>query len=605
MPDEKTVLKQKGTGSTWNKVYLCSSTDIVERPNSEKNAEETFTEIENILHNKVDGTFRLYHSLNEISLTAGSETIQSIIDGMQNNSIMALPVGSGYNAGQYPAANGTLLIVKITQEFAMAFFQQVNVNSLHTGVYYKSVSTSQVTWTGWRDYETTPLEYDSTPTADSTKLVNSGAIYTALEDLQTALEGYADTADANLSKTLNGAISALEGELTSHTGDSTRHITSTERQTWNGKQNQLTFDSTPTSGSTNPVTSQGILNALNQKAASNHNHDGTYVKKTDVGANGGVTPLGADGKIDAQYLPSYVDDVIEGTLTNTTTFTSGGSAVTPETGKIYVDTTTNKSYRWSGSRYTEIGGGVALGETSSTAYRGDRGKVAYEHSQITGANPHGITPAIIGAAEASHNHNASDINAGTLPIARGGTGASDAATARTNLEITPANIGAAASSHTHSADQVQVSGGSNVEEALEAKISHTDEFTAEMQDLHGNARGLLCTVPSYAGPDIASINAPPDVNWGTCLSLQVGSIRTLMLIDSSGLWIQYYNGTSWSAWQKMLSAGITGTLAITNGGTGATTAAKARTNLGVINIQVSSSQPTNQSNGDLWFETIS
>ena len=93
MPDEKTVLKQKGTGNTWNRVYLGSSTDIVERPNSEKSAEETFTEIENILPKKVDGTFRLYHSLNEISLTAGSETIQSIIDGMQNNSIMALPVG--------------------------------------------------------------------------------------------------------------------------------------------------------------------------------------------------------------------------------------------------------------------------------------------------------------------------------------------------------------------------------------------------------------------------------------------------------------------------------------------------------------------------------
>ena len=76
-------------------------------------------------------------------------------------------------------------------------------------------------------------------------------------------------------------------------------------------------------------------------------------------------------------MPSYVDDVIEGTLS---TFPATG-----ETGKIYVDTTTNKTYRWSGSAFVEISASLALGETSSTAYRGDRGKIAYDHSQATHA----------------------------------------------------------------------------------------------------------------------------------------------------------------------------------------------------------------------------
>ena len=41
------------------------------------------------------------------------------------------------------------------------------------------------------------------------------------------------------------------------------------------------------------------------------------------------------------------------------------------------------------------GSGLALGETSSTAYRGDRGKIAYDHSQATG-NPHNTTKSNIG-----------------------------------------------------------------------------------------------------------------------------------------------------------------------------------------------------------------
>ena len=50
-------------------------------------------------------------------------------------------------------------------------------------------------------------------------------------------------------------------------------------------------------------------------------------------------------------------------------------------------------------------------------------------------------------AASSHNHSASNITSGTLPIARGGTGATSASAARSAL-------GAAASSHTHSASQI-------------------------------------------------------------------------------------------------------------------------------------------------------
>jgi len=66
-----------------------------------------------------------------------------------------------------------------------------------------------------------------------------------------------------------------------------------------------------------------------------------------VGAANGIAPLGADLKVPAINLPSYVDDVEE--YADLASF-----PVTGETGKIYVALDTNKTYRWSGSIYVEI-----------------------------------------------------------------------------------------------------------------------------------------------------------------------------------------------------------------------------------------------------------
>lgn len=84
--------------------------------------------------------------------------------------------------------------------------------------------------------------------------------------------------------------------------------------------------------------------------------------------------LDVNGKILSSQLPSYVDDVLE--YVNMAAFPATG-----ETGKIYIAQDSNKTYRWSGTAYVEISASLALGETSSTAYRGDRGKIAYDHSQ--------------------------------------------------------------------------------------------------------------------------------------------------------------------------------------------------------------------------------
>lgn len=98
------------------------------------------------------------------------------------------------------------------------------------------------------------------------------------------------------------------------------------------------------------------------------------------GAVNGVAELDVNGKVPSSQLPSYVDDVLEYS-------TLSSFPATGETGKIYIALDTNLSYRWSGSTYVTIASDLALGETSSTAYRGDRGKVAYDHS----ADPNRIT----------------------------------------------------------------------------------------------------------------------------------------------------------------------------------------------------------------------
>lgn len=79
-----------------------------------------------------------------------------------------------------------------------------------------------------------------------------------------------------------------------------------------------------------------------------------------------VATLGSDGKVLTSQLPSYVDDVLE--YANKNSFPATGEA-----GKIYVDLSTNLTWRWSGTTYVQISPSLALGHTSSTAFPGDEG----------------------------------------------------------------------------------------------------------------------------------------------------------------------------------------------------------------------------------------
>ena len=161
------------------------------------------------------------------------------------------------------------------------------------------------------------------------------------------------------------------------------------------------------------------------------------VKRSEMGVAGGVATLGSDSKVPAAQLPSFVDDVLEyeGTVSGVTIQSTSqssvdavyydtthksfcgkkgesyynnwktvgeeelpanrfgtilGTTITPYSNKIYVDTSKNKTYRWSGTDLVQLDSGLTLGETSSTAFAGNRGK-ALETWKASLANKHALT----------------------------------------------------------------------------------------------------------------------------------------------------------------------------------------------------------------------
>ena len=109
--------------------------------------------------------------------------------------------------------------------------------------------------------------------------------------------------------------------------------------------NKITVDSSLDSKSTNPVQNKAIVAALNGKVSS-----------ASVGKANGIATLDSNGLIPSSQLPSYVDDVIEGYYYNSKFYKESAhtTEITRETGKIYVDLSTNNSYRYSGSTFVLI-----------------------------------------------------------------------------------------------------------------------------------------------------------------------------------------------------------------------------------------------------------
>lgn len=170
---------------------------------------------------------------------------------------------------------------------------------------------------------------------------------------------------------LNGKVDKVAGKDLSENDytDTDKAIVDGVTTALSGKVDKVTGKGLSTNDYTNA--DKDIVDGVTSGLASK-------VNTSSVGVANGVAELDANGRVPSAQLPSYVDDTVEGYLNSQDDKFYADSSYTTEiageTGKIYVTLDTNKTYRWSGSGFVEISESLALGETSSTAYAGNKGK---------------------------------------------------------------------------------------------------------------------------------------------------------------------------------------------------------------------------------------
>ena len=228
-------------------------------------------------------------------------------------------------------------------------------------------------------------------------------------DLDKPVSHYQQDALDELERRLQGSIDGSGSDLSAHISDFNNPHKVTKDQVGLGNVDNTADKDKPISDAT-----QKALDSIKTEtntiiethiADKNNPHEVTkeqiglgevtndaQVKRSEMGVAGGVATLDQEGKVPSSQLPSFVDDVIE-------VDSYDNLPTTGEAGKIYVTKDTNLTYRWSGSRYIEISASLALGETSSTAYPGDKGKETIDKVNTHVAdlnNPHQVTKEQVG-----------------------------------------------------------------------------------------------------------------------------------------------------------------------------------------------------------------
>lgn len=382
------------TDKTTNDASYAPKSDFNELKEGVINNEQTTSAALNDLNTRVNQLSSV--DMGNYATTATTEAIKSDISGLKTSvganetKINALEANLSSYVPTSRTINGTALTSDITITKVESAITSTNVNGYTVA---KNVpSNAKFTDTTYDDVTTSTRGLMTA--ADKTKLdgIASGATKYSHPTFTAKTSGFYKIAvnnEGHVTGTTTVGKSDITGliggtpSLEGHTHDD-RYYTETEVNT-----KLATKSDTGHTHTKSEITDLATWARADTKPSYNF---------SEIGGSVDVTKQ-LSGKIPEANLPSYVDDVLE--YNSKSNFPTSG-----ETGKIYVDISTNLTYRWGGSAYVEISPSLALGETSGTAYRGDYGAIAYAHSQKSSGNPHRVTKSDVGLGKVDNKSSA-------------------------------------------------------------------------------------------------------------------------------------------------------------------------------------------------------
>lgn len=248
------------------------------------------------------------------------------------------------------------------------------------------------------------------------------------------------------------------------------------------------------------------------------------------------------GTVPTSALPSYVDDVLEYTA-------KANFPTTGEEGKIYVDKTTNLTWRWGGSAYVEISPSLAIGTTASTAAKGNHTHTVTATGNVTTttATTENKTATVSAASSGTTTYTPAGTNsaptftgtAATISVSKSYTPAGSVAaptftgTKATGLTVSPASSGTTTYTPAGTVSQPTFSG---IAATISVSKSYTPAGTVSTPTISVKTAGTTTTVNSItAVGTLPSLTVTDQtVITGTSVANEVMSFTTATNGSASG-----------------------------------------------------------------------